>query len=173
MEKLGSDQGCPELGLPALGSFLWSREAVADLAGCDLANADLLDAIRALAFTIEGKTRRAVDYKNLGSEELGSIYESLLELHPELNTDGGYVRAENGRRPRAEDDRKLLHAGEPGRVPARLGARPGSRRGRQAARPRGGDPQAEGLRPGRRQRPLPDRRGPPDRQAAGGRADGR
>ena len=31
--------------------------------------------------------RRAVDYKNLGSEELGSIYESLLELHPLVNTD--------------------------------------------------------------------------------------
>ncbi|MFI5458113.1 MAG: Eco57I restriction-modification methylase domain-containing protein, partial [Isosphaerales bacterium] len=89
MEKLGSDRGCPELSLPALGSFLWSREALPDLAGCDLANADLLDAIRALAFTIEGKTRRAVDYKNLGSEELGSIYESLLELHPELNTAAG------------------------------------------------------------------------------------
>jgi hypothetical protein len=28
-----------------------------------------------------------VDYKNLGSEELGSIYESLLELHPLVNTD--------------------------------------------------------------------------------------
>ena len=26
---------------------------------------------------------RSVDYRNLGSEELGSIYESLLELHPE------------------------------------------------------------------------------------------
>jgi hypothetical protein len=89
MEKLGTDDGCPELALPALGSFLWSREAMPDLSGCDLANADLLDAIRALAFTIEGKTRRAVDYKNLGSEELGSVYESLLELHPELNTAAG------------------------------------------------------------------------------------
>ena len=55
MEKLGSDEGCAELALPALGSFLWSREALADLAGCDLANADLLDAVRALAFTIDGK----------------------------------------------------------------------------------------------------------------------
>ena len=27
--------------------------------------------------------------KNLGSEELGSIYESLLELHPELNIAAG------------------------------------------------------------------------------------
>ena len=30
-----------------------------------------------------------MDYKNLGSEELGSVYESLLELHPQLNTDAG------------------------------------------------------------------------------------
>src|SRR5207249_5630529 len=28
-------------------------------------------------------------YRNLGSEELGSIYESLLEMHPELNADAG------------------------------------------------------------------------------------
>jgi hypothetical protein len=89
MEKLGSDAGCPELALPALGGFLWSRAAAAEVAGNDLANADLLDAIRALATTIDGRTRRAVDYKNLGSEELGSIYESLLELHPDLNTDAG------------------------------------------------------------------------------------
>ncbi|MCX7049223.1 MAG: N-6 DNA methylase [Candidatus Sumerlaeota bacterium] len=27
-----------------------------------------------------------MDYRNLGSEELGSVYESLLELHPEINT---------------------------------------------------------------------------------------
>ena len=31
--------------------------------------------------------RRAVDFRNLGAEELGSVYESLLELHPELNRD--------------------------------------------------------------------------------------
>jgi len=89
MEKLGSDEGCPELGLPALGSFLWSKDAVADLAECDIANRDLLDAVRALSFTVEGKVRRNVDYKNMGSEELGSVYESLLELHPELNVDTG------------------------------------------------------------------------------------
>ena len=89
MEKLGTDAGCPELGLPALGSFLWSPTAVRDLAGCQIANHDLLDAIRALAFTVEGSVRRPVDYKNLGSEELGSVYESLLELHPDLSVDAG------------------------------------------------------------------------------------
>lgn len=87
MRKLGEDDGCPDLGLPALGSFLWSVEATPALDEAKLANEHLLDAVRALAFIEERGTRRAVDYKNLGSEELGSVYESLLELHPELNVD--------------------------------------------------------------------------------------
>ena len=32
---------------------------------------------------------RNIDYKNLGPEELGSVYEGLLELHPEINVDSG------------------------------------------------------------------------------------
>jgi SOS-response transcriptional repressor LexA len=83
---LSSERGCPELGLPALGSLLWSEAAAPDLDACQLANADLLEAIRALAFRVERGLRRAVDWRNLGPEELGSVYESLLELHPELNT---------------------------------------------------------------------------------------
>jgi hypothetical protein len=85
--KLGEDDGCPELGLPALGSFLWSADTAPDLDRAELVNEHLLEAVRALAFIEEGGTRRAVDYKNLGSEELGSVYESLLELHPEVNVD--------------------------------------------------------------------------------------
>jgi len=83
--RLSSDTGCPELGLPALGSFLWSAKATPDLDGCDLANSDLLDAVRALAFIVDRGIRRGIDYKNLGAEELGSVYESLLELHPDVN----------------------------------------------------------------------------------------
>lgn len=79
------DNGCPALALPALGSFLWSRDAVADLVDCDITNHDLLDALRALAFTVDGDSRRPVDYRNLASEELGSVYESLLDLHAEVN----------------------------------------------------------------------------------------
>jgi hypothetical protein len=84
---LGADSGCPELALPALGSFLWSDAAVPDLIECELRNRELLTTVRALAITTENNVRRAVDFKNLGSEELGSVYESLLELHPELNAD--------------------------------------------------------------------------------------
>jgi N-6 DNA Methylase len=89
MQKLGSDSGCPELGLPALGSFLFSHESIADLNDCEIANHDLLDAVRALAFATDNRARRQIDYKNLGSEELGSVYESLLELHPQLNIEAG------------------------------------------------------------------------------------
>jgi len=32
MAKLGDAEGCPSLGLPALGSYLWSREAMDSLA---------------------------------------------------------------------------------------------------------------------------------------------
>jgi hypothetical protein len=84
-----ADSGCADLGLPALGSFLWERESVSHLAGCELANRDFLDAVRKLAFTLRGGALWPTDFRNLGSEELGSVYESLLELHPELNLEGG------------------------------------------------------------------------------------
>ena len=45
--------------------------------------------LRGRAFTEQDRRLRAVDYRNLGSEELGSVYESLLELHPQLNADAG------------------------------------------------------------------------------------
>lgn len=86
--KLGVEDGCPELGLPALGGFLFSPEACPDLDGAELSNSAMLEAIRCLAVTQEGGRRTRVDYKNLASEEMGSVYESLLELHPDLSTDG-------------------------------------------------------------------------------------
>lgn len=92
--SLAKPEGCPQLGLPGLGSFLWSSSSTPDLLGPGQANGNapvlirnehLLDAIRSLAFVERDRTLRAVDYRNLGSEELGSVYESLLELHPEIN----------------------------------------------------------------------------------------
>ncbi len=76
--------GSPELALKPLGSFLWSRAAVAALQGC-VGNADFLDALRALAWRETGGALRPVDYRNLRGEELGSVYESLLELRPEMH----------------------------------------------------------------------------------------
>ncbi len=81
--------GCPQLALPALGSFLFSPQSTPDLSDADITNADLLEAVRNLTFTTEGNVRRWVDYRNLGPEELGSVYESLLEMHPDVNLDAG------------------------------------------------------------------------------------
>jgi hypothetical protein len=58
------------------------------LNNAELANYDLLEALRHLAFTRQGKALRPVDYKNLGAEELGGVYESLLALTPQISADG-------------------------------------------------------------------------------------
>lgn len=76
------------LALPALGSFLWSPASTATLNDAELTNHDLLEALRHLAFTRQGKVLRPVDYKNLGAEELGGVYESLLALTPQVSADG-------------------------------------------------------------------------------------
>ena len=76
------------LALPALGSFLWSPESTPDLNETDLTNHDFLEALRRLAFTRRYKVLRPVDYRNLGAEELGGIYESLLALTPQVSGDG-------------------------------------------------------------------------------------
>jgi hypothetical protein len=81
---LGSE-GQPALGLPALNSGLWSAEGTADLGSARLANTHLLEAVRWLAYTRQEQALHRIDYRNLGSEELGSVYESLLELQPELD----------------------------------------------------------------------------------------
>jgi hypothetical protein len=92
IEKLGDDNGCLDLGLPALGSFLFAtgeESATPDLDGCELSNSYLFDAIRELAHTAESGKLRPVDYRNMGGEERGGVYESLLEMHPVLNLDAG------------------------------------------------------------------------------------
>jgi hypothetical protein len=85
----GNIPGGKEIGLPVLGGFLFSHTALPDLEDAQVDNQALLNAVRSLAFTQEKSSRRAVDYKNLGSEELGSVYESLLELQPILNVEAG------------------------------------------------------------------------------------
>lgn len=80
--KLGDESGCPELGLPGIGG-LFDDQGAEVFADADLPNDALLAAVRDLAVVRPpGQPQRLVDYKNLGAEELGSIYESLLELVP-------------------------------------------------------------------------------------------
>ena len=82
-------EGCEPLGLPALGSFLWSPDAVPWIADQALRNDDLLLAVRHLCYTEKDRNRFPVNWRTLGAEELGSVYESLLELHPRMNREAG------------------------------------------------------------------------------------
>ena len=85
---LGDEAGAPAIGIAPLGGDLWSEEFVSALGDAVIDNHHLLAAIRALCSVRDREARvtRPVDYRNLGVEELGSIYESLLELHAEIGT---------------------------------------------------------------------------------------
>ncbi|MFG1696020.1 Eco57I restriction-modification methylase domain-containing protein [Nonomuraea sp. NPDC049309] len=85
LDALGDENGRPELGLPGLGGLFNDTDADVPLHGALISNAHLLEAVRHLArVKDEGSARwRTVDYRNMGAEELGSIYESLLELIPQ------------------------------------------------------------------------------------------
>ncbi|WP_087508642.1 Eco57I restriction-modification methylase domain-containing protein [Cellulomonas iranensis] len=82
LQRLGQDDGCPELALPGLGG-IFDDDGTELFIDAELPNEALLSAVRHLSTVRpKGQPLRTVDYKNLGAEELGSIYESLLELVP-------------------------------------------------------------------------------------------
>jgi hypothetical protein len=86
---LAAETGEPALGLPALGGLLFAADSTPTIDACELSNRDFLTAIRELATIVDGDALRSVDYRNLGAEELGGIYESLLELHPTVDLSAG------------------------------------------------------------------------------------
>ncbi|MFD0559976.1 N-6 DNA methylase [Stackebrandtia endophytica] len=90
LDALGSEGGQPRLAIPGLGGLFDHTEADTVLDGMALSNEYLLRAVRHLAVIADQGTRRnrVVDYRHLDAEELGSVYESLLELEPK------YSRAE-------------------------------------------------------------------------------
>ncbi|AWS46136.1 DNA methyltransferase [Streptosporangium sp. 'caverna'] len=97
IKALGDDNGLSTLGLPGLGGlFFRTDDSLTELTDqavpdqflvCDLPNQALLTAVRHMS-TVRGRDGRPrdVDFQHLGADELGSVYESLLELvpHPEL-----------------------------------------------------------------------------------------
>lgn len=81
----GLCKGQPRLGLPALGG-LFADTQCPDLDDTALSNAALLAAVKSLRWTATaGGALAPIDYRNMDTEELGSVYESLLELVPEVD----------------------------------------------------------------------------------------
>lgn len=92
------DRGCFELALPALGSFLWGSDlrdgqrvsrALPDLDEALLDNEHLHAALGALCAVQDGAVRRPVDWAGVQSDELGSVYEALMEKVPRVNAVAG------------------------------------------------------------------------------------
>ena len=85
---LGDETLAATLGVAPLNGELFARQ---DLDDCSITNRDLLTAFWRLAWYEErrGSPPRRVNYAALDVEELGSVYESLLEFHPHANADSG------------------------------------------------------------------------------------
>jgi len=73
------------LGVPPLNGELFAHQ---DLDDALITNCDLLNAFWYLSFYQEGSAPpRRVNYAALDTEELGSVYESLLDYHPAIQLD--------------------------------------------------------------------------------------
>lgn len=72
------------LGVPPLNGDLFDLSLASDLEGNTLTNVDLLKAFEYLSRYRERPNHpaRPINYAALNVEELGSVYESLLDLHP-------------------------------------------------------------------------------------------
>lgn len=78
----GLARGEQRLGLPALGG-LFSPDALPNLEAAKIENRRLLAAVFRLAwFHPVGQPLTKVNWRDMETEELGSVYESLLELTP-------------------------------------------------------------------------------------------
>lgn len=78
----GLATGQPALGLPALGG-LFAKEQCPLLNQCQIDNRHLLAAVFQLGYFRQSTGLTRVNYRDMGAEELGSVYESLLELVPD------------------------------------------------------------------------------------------
>ena len=83
----GLATGEARLGLPALAG-IFAKSQCATLDGSKLENRALLTAIFRLSWVREESGLSRVNWRDMGPEELGSVYESLLELVPQITTDG-------------------------------------------------------------------------------------
>lgn len=82
----GLYKGEEKLGLPALGGLFVDRHCPY-IDGSVIENRFLLRAIFELSFFRSGDVLARVNYRDMGTEELGSVYESLLELHPGIDVE--------------------------------------------------------------------------------------
>jgi hypothetical protein len=84
------EQGQPLLGLPALGG-LFARAGAPTLNAARIPNRRFLTAIYNLGFITVDSMRTRINWRDMKTEELGSVYESLLEIRPFLAQNGDFT----------------------------------------------------------------------------------
>jgi len=87
------EEGVPELGVNAFDGMLFSNDGVRFLKDTKCRNTALMNAIRSLTWTVpetgrgqRGHGRQRISYADLSVEEIGAIYESLLDYTPRITT---------------------------------------------------------------------------------------
>jgi hypothetical protein len=80
------------LGIQPLAGSLFSSRTIQELQVCLISNKLLLECIRNMnEFRDENKNLVHINYRSLDVEEMGSVYEGLLELHPVIE----HIETEN------------------------------------------------------------------------------
>jgi len=79
--------GQPELAQPALGG-LFAENQCPDIDTCELQNRYFYAALYKLCYFEQGQSLARINYRDMNTEEFGSVYEALLELTPQLHTQG-------------------------------------------------------------------------------------
>ncbi len=87
----GLTQGAPVLGLPALAG-LFAPGQCPDLDAARLDNRTLLGALFHLSWLRESNGLARVNWRDMGPDELGYVYEGLLEHEPQIAEDGRTFR---------------------------------------------------------------------------------
>ena len=83
------DRGDTSIGLPPYNGGLFAEDAAPLLGSVHLPDADIAPIIYDLSHAETGEGRRFVNYRDMSVQQLGSIYERLLEQEP--------VRGDNGK----------------------------------------------------------------------------
>lgn len=81
------EDGQELLGLPALGG-LFATESTPMMNGAKISNRRFLTALFHLGFIMRNGATHRINWRDLKTEELGSVYEGLLEITPQLSSNG-------------------------------------------------------------------------------------
>jgi len=79
-------EGCPALGVFGYNGSLFDDDEITTIVNLNIRNEDIITAVKNLTLVQEENTTKRINYLDLGVEEIGSIYESLLDYVPRVSS---------------------------------------------------------------------------------------